>query len=112
MKPVDVVEANYEAYNAGDADRLAGLYAENCVITDLNGNVTLEGRAAFRERFAKTFAEHPQNKAWSVGRITLGNVVVDHEVGERAPGHDRFEIVAVYTIRDGLIERLAMGRGD
>jgi hypothetical protein len=33
----------------------------------------LEGRAAFRERFAKTFAEHPQNKAWSVNRIALGN---------------------------------------
>ena len=112
MSPIEVVEANYEAYNAGDAARLASLYAENCVITDLNGNVTLEGRTAFRERFAKTFAEHPQNKAWSVSRIALGNVVVDHEVGERAPGRDRFEIIAVYTIRDGLIERLAMGRGD
>jgi hypothetical protein len=112
MSPVEVVEANYEAYNVGDADRLATLYAENCLVTDLHGNVTLEGRAAFRERFAKTFAEHPQNKAWSAGRIALGNVVVDHEVGERAPGQGRFEIVAVYTIRGGLIERLAMGRGD
>ncbi|NWH07984.1 MAG: SgcJ/EcaC family oxidoreductase [Alphaproteobacteria bacterium] len=112
MNPVQVVEANYAAYNAGDADRLADLYAEDCLITDLNGNVTLEGRKAFRERFAKTFAEHPQNRAWCVGRIVLGNVVVDHEVGERAPGRDRFEIIAVYTIRDGLIQRLAMGRGD
>ena len=112
MSPVEVVEANYEAYNAGDANRLAELYAENCLVTDLNGNVTLKGRTAFRERFAKTFAEHPQNKAWSAGRIALGNVVVDHEVGERAPGQGGFEIVAIYTIRDGLIERLAMGRGD
>jgi putative hydrolase of HD superfamily len=112
MSPIEVVEANYEAYNARDADRLAALYAEHCVVTDLNGKVTLEGRTAFRERFAKTFAEHPQNKAWSVGRIALGNVVVDHEVGERAPGQGRFEIVAIYTIRECLIERLAMGRGD
>jgi hypothetical protein len=37
MSPIEVVEANYEAYNARDADRLAGLYAENCVVTDLNG---------------------------------------------------------------------------
>ncbi len=112
MSPIEIVDANYEAYNAGDAGRLASLYAESCVVTDLNGAVTLEGRAAFRERFVKTFAEHPQNKAWSVGRIALGNIVVDHEVGERAPGRDRFEIIAIYTIRDGLIERLAMGRGD
>jgi hypothetical protein len=112
MTPIEVVEANYNAYNAGDADRLAELYAENCVITDLSGNVTLQGRAAFRDRFARTFAEHPQNRAWSVSRIALGNIVVDHEVGERAPGRDPFEIVAIYTIRNGLIERLAMGRGD
>lgn len=112
MNPIEVVEANYEAYNAGDADRLADLYAEDCVLTDLNGNVTLEGRAAFRERFAKTFAEHPENRAWSLSRIALGNVVVDHEVGERSPGCGHFEIIAVYTIRDGLISRLAMGRGD
>jgi uncharacterized protein (TIGR02246 family) len=112
MTPTEVVEANYKAYNAGDADRLADLFAEDCVITDLNGTVTLQGRAAFRDRFARTFAEHPQNRAWSVSRIALGNIVVDHEVGERAPGRDRFEIVAIYTIRNGLIERLAMGRGD
>ena len=112
MNPIEIVEANYEAYNAGDADRLADLYAEDCVLTDLNGKVTLEGREAFRERFARTFAEHPQNKAWSVSRIALGNVVVDHELGERSPGQDQFEIIAVYTIRDGLISRLAMGRGD
>ncbi len=45
------------------------------MLTDLNGNVTLKGRAAFRERFAKTFAEHPQNKAWSVSRIALSSSI-------------------------------------
>lgn len=112
MNPIEVVEANYEACSAGDAARLTGLYAEDRVLTDLNGNMTLEGRAAFRERFATTLAEHPQNKAWSVNRIALGNVVVDHEVGELSLGRDHFEIIAICTIRDGLISRLAMGRGD
>jgi hypothetical protein len=111
MSPAEVVQAQFDAYNAQDVDRLCSYYAEDCVITDLNGTVTMQGRAAFRERFAKTFAEHPKNRAWSVNRITLGNIVVDHEVGERAPGGEKFEIVAMYTIKDGQIARLAMGRG-
>lgn len=111
MNPLEVIEANYEAYNAHDADRLAALYAEDCVATDLNGAVAFQGRVALRERFAETFAEHPQNKAWSVNRITLGDVVVIHEVIERAPGSDRLELIAIFTIKNGVIVRLAIGRG-
>ena len=40
----------------------------------------------------------------------VGNTVVDREVGYREPGGERFEIVAIYTIRDGLIARLDMAR--
>lgn len=111
MSPADLVQKQFDAYNAQDLDRLCACYAEDCVITDLDGEVTIRGRAAFRERFAKTFAEYPKNRAWSVNRMAVGNVVVDHEVGERAPGGERFEIIAVYTIKNGLIGRLAMGRG-
>jgi uncharacterized protein (TIGR02246 family) len=110
MSPLEIVEAQFDAYNAGDAARLASFYAEDCVLCDFEGAVTLQGQAAVRERFEKTFAQHPQNRAWSVNRIVLGDHVVDHEVGERAPGGDRFEIIAIYTIRDGRIARLAMGK--
>ncbi len=110
MTPEEVVEAQYAAYNAHDADRLAGYYAEDCVVVGLDGVETLRGRAAFRERFARTFAQYPQNRAWSKARIVLGDHVVDHEAGERAPDGDKFEIIAVYTVKDGLITRLAMGR--
>jgi len=110
MSPIEVVQAQFEAYNARDAEALASFYADDCVITDLDGAVTLEGRDAFRARFAKTFAEHPQNRAWSLSRIAVGEHVVDHEVGERTPGGERFEIVAIYTVKGGLITRLAMGK--
>lgn len=110
MTPLEVVQAQLDAYNAQDLDRFCGWYAEDCVLADLNGIVTLEGRAALRARFAKTFADYPQNRAWSQNRISVGNVVVDHEVGERSPGGERFEIVATYIVRDACIVRLAMGK--
>ncbi|MBL8549649.1 MAG: nuclear transport factor 2 family protein [Hyphomonadaceae bacterium] len=112
MSPNEIVDAQYAAYNAGDAELLASFYAADVEITDLAGNLTLKGREAFQARFAKTFAEFPQNRAWSKNRIVLGNIVVDHEEGERAPGGERFEVVAIYTIKDGHIARLAMGKGD
>lgn len=110
MTPTEIVQAQLDIYNDHDAERLAACYAEDCVFADLAGNVTLQGRAAVRDRFSKTFTDHPKNKAWSVNRIAVGNIVVDHEVGERAPGGERFELVAVYTVKDGKIARLAMGR--
>lgn len=110
VTPTEIVQAQLDAYNERDADRLAAFYAEDCVFTDLAGNVTLQGRAAVRERFRKTFSDHPRNRAWSKNRIAVGNIVVDHEQGERSPGGESFELVAVYTVHNGKITRLAMGR--
>ncbi len=110
--PIEVVQAQVDAYNAHDAAAMAALYAEDCVFTDLLGNVTLRGRDAVRERFALRFREHPQNRCWITDRFAVGNVVVDHECGERSPGGEPFEVVAVYTVRDGLIARLMMGKGE
>ncbi|NOT42351.1 MAG: SnoaL-like domain-containing protein [Alphaproteobacteria bacterium] len=110
MTPVEIVQAQFDAYNDRDADRLASFYADDCVIADMSGTVTLQGVAAIHDRFRKTFADNPQNRAWSVNRIAVGNIVVDHEKGERSPGGDSFGIVAVYTIADGKVARLTMGR--
>lgn len=110
MTPLEVVAAQFEAYNRRDADALSLWYAEDCVVGDLYGEPSMLGREAVRARFAKTFAENPQNRAWSKYRFAIGRLVIDHEEGERAPGVGHFEIVAVYTIRDGLIARLDMAR--
>jgi len=110
MTPLEVVEAQFKAYNDRDADALASWYAEDCVISALYGEPSMVGREAVRKRFAKTFADNPQNRAWSHHRFAVGDIVIDHEEGERAPGVGRFEVAAIYTIRDGLIVRLDMAR--
>ena len=118
MSPAEIVQAQFDAYKARDADTLAACYAEDAIIAEYNGAVLQRGHAEIRERFARTFAEYPStrgtgepgNRAWPEGRIVVGNTVVDREVGYREPGGERFEIVAIYTIRDGLIARLDMAR--
>jgi len=55
MRPREIVAAWVEAFNRGDADEIAGFYAEDAV----NHQVTqdpVEGRAAIHEMFRRDFA--------------------------------------------------------
>jgi len=74
--------------------------------TGLNGTPTETSREAIKARYAKAFAQFPENKAVLKNRIAVGNTVVDHELVIRAPGGEEFEIIAIYTFKDGLIARV------
>jgi hypothetical protein len=104
--PVAVIARQLEAYNRQDLDAFIACYAPDVVVAGLNGTVTETSREALRGRYAKTFAQFPENKATLVNRIHVGNTVIDHEDVSRAPGKDRFEIIAIYTVKDGLIARV------
>ncbi len=103
---VDVVKRQLDAYNLQDLDAFVACYAKDVVVSGLNGVVTETSRDGLRTRYAKTFAEFPENKARLVNRVHVGNTVIDHEDVSRGPGKDHFEIIAIYTVRDGLIARV------
>jgi hypothetical protein len=106
IKNVDVASAQLDAYNAQDLDAYVSYFTEDCVVSGLNGTPTETSRDAVKVRYAKAFAQFPQNKAELKNRITVGNTIVDHELVIRAPGGEQFEIIAIYTFRDGLIARV------
>ena len=103
---VDVASRQLDAYNAQDLDTYVSFFAADCVVSGLNGTPTETSRDAIKARYAKAFAQFPQNKAVLKNRIAVGNTVVDHELVIRAPGGEQFEIIAIYTFRDGLIARV------
>jgi uncharacterized protein (TIGR02246 family) len=105
MSPADVVQRQVETYNAQDLNAFCKCFAEDCVIADLNGAVTQSGLAQIRERYRALFAQYPGNRAEVVHRMTVGDVVIDHEIVERSP-ELRIEAIAIYTVRDGLISRV------
>lgn len=106
MSAVDVVQRQLEAYNAQDMDTFLATYAPDCQICDLNGAVTQNGREDIRARYSAMFAQYPQNKARLVNRISLGDVVIDHEDVTRGPDGPKLEAVAIYTVKNGLIARV------
>ena len=106
MSNIAIAQAQLDAYNAQDLEKYVTYFTDDCVVSGLNGTPTETSRDAVKARYAKAFAAFPQNKAELKSRIAVGNTVVDHELVIRAPGGEQFEIIAIYTFRDGLIARV------
>jgi uncharacterized protein (TIGR02246 family) len=111
MNPIDVAQGQLDAYNAQDLEGYMAHFAEDCVIADFNGEISLRGAAAIRARYAAMFAQYPQNHARLVHRICIANTVIDHEDVARTPEGERFEVAAVYTVRAGRIARVDFIKG-
>ncbi len=101
-----ITQGQLDAYNAQDLDAYCRYFADDVIVADLNGAVANRGVAELRARYAKTFAEFPQNHAELVNRIVLGNTVIDHERVSRAPGGETFEVGCVYGFAGGKIARV------
>jgi uncharacterized protein (TIGR02246 family) len=103
---IEIAQAQLDAYNAQDLEKYVTYFTQDCVISGLGGTPTETSRDAIKARYAKAFAQFPQNKAELKNRIAVGNTVVDHELVIRAPGGEQFEIIAMYSFKDGLISRV------
>ena len=106
MSNLDIAQKQLDAYNAQDLEKYVSYFTEDCIVSGLNGTPTETSRDAIKARYAKAFAQFPQNKAELKNRIVVGNTIVDHELVIRSPGGEQFEIIAIYTFRDGLIARV------
>ena len=106
MTPTELVQRQFDAYNAQDLEALCNTYAVDCVIAALNGAVTQSGREEVRARYGKLFADYPGNRAVLVNRMALGDVVIDHEDVTRGPNGPRLQAIAIYTVKNGLIARV------
>ena len=78
---IDIASKQLDAYNAQDLDTYVSFFAPDCVVSGLNGTPTETSRDAIKARYAKAFAQFPENKAELKNRIAVGNTVVDHEHG-------------------------------
>ncbi len=93
------------AYNAADLDGFCGCYHEDVVVLDAEGEVSLRGIAAFRERYRAMF-ERGNFGASVDQRRNAGAHCVDSErywrvgpEGERTEG----ALLVRYAARDGKI---------
>lgn len=106
LSNVDLVQAQLEAYNAQDLEAYCAFFADDVVVSDLNGAVSTRGLDAYRTKYDGVFKQFPENKVELLNRMVCGSTVIDHEKVIRSPGGDTFEVIAIYTLADGKIARV------
>jgi uncharacterized protein (TIGR02246 family) len=105
-----VIDQLVEAYNRRDAQGFASLFAEDGWHGNRLTDAPLVGRRAIAQRYTEVFAMYPENQTEVVHRIAFGPFVIDHEKVRRSSAADPFDVVAIYTLKNSLIERLEMVR--
>jgi hypothetical protein len=94
-----------ERYNAQDADGVAACFAPDVQEFNHGGDLIRTGSAAIAENYRKLFAEFPQNRAEVLHRSAFGDKVIDHERVWRAPQQTPFDVVVIYTLKNGAVVR-------
>ena len=110
----ETVEQYVQAFNAGDAQTVAGFWSPDAVYTNRTTGEVVVGRAAIQEQFTVLFAENKGAKLdVSVASIQFvsPNVAVEHGTArfvqpDQEPGETEYS--AVYVRRDGrwLLDRV------
>lgn len=106
LKPAELAQGQLDAYNARDLDAHCAFFADDVVVADLNGDVTIRGLEAYRAKYAQVFADFPKNRAELANRIVVGDTVIDHERVYRDGVTEAFQVIAIYTIAGGKIARV------
>ena len=106
MTPEQLIQRQFDAYNAKDVDAWLATYAPDAEQYELHGPRLAKGHDEMRARISQRFAE-PDLHAELLHRIVMGDVVVDHErITRNFPeGRGAIEMLCVYELRDGLIRR-------
>ena len=107
-----VVQAQLEAYNARDLEAWLDTYSDDAEQLLLHAGVLAKGRDAIRKRMADRFRD-PNLNARLMHRISMDNVVVDHELVTRTfpDGLGTIEMICVYEVVAGKIVKATFAIG-
>ncbi|HWI86819.1 MAG TPA: nuclear transport factor 2 family protein [Sphingomonas sp.] len=95
-----------DRYNAQDVDAYAAMFTEEGCEGGYRGDVVRQGRAGIRDGYAKVFAEFPQNRATVLEKFVYADQIVVREHVSRSPESEPFEVMAIYSFKGDLIDRV------
>ena len=107
-KSLDLVQRNFAAWNAHDADKVASLYADDVIYEDVAFGLTARGHAEMQKMAAGFFASVPDLKLEVVRHTSMGDrgsvewVFSGTDVGLYKTGK-KFSVrgASVYELRGG-----------
>ena len=111
--PLEVVQAQLDAYNAKDIEALLATYSPRAEQYATGGELLAQGHEEMRPRFLARFAE-PNLHARLLSRQVAGNMVADLELIERTfpEGIGSIEMLCIYEVFEGRIVRATFASGE
>jgi putative hydrolase of HD superfamily len=108
-EPSDVthpVQMQLEAYNARDVDAFMKWWSDDCEYYAFPAKLLAKGTTEIRARHIERFKE-PSLFGKLLTRITVDNIVIDHETVQRdfEDGPGEVDVVAIYEIEGGKITK-------
>ncbi len=100
-----------EAYNSRNAHALASFFAPDVEIFQYPSTLVQQGREGVLSHYLEVFAQYPQASVEVIYSAVIGNKVILHEKMRQSPEHEAVEVVAIYELKDELIQRLDFIRG-
>jgi hypothetical protein len=100
----EVVQRQLVAYNNRDLDAWLATFSADAEQFLLHGGLLAKGHEAIRQRMQDRFQD-PSLHATLLHRISMENIVVDHELVDRTlpDGRASVEMVCIYEVHAGRI---------
>lgn len=103
---LEVVQKQLECYNARDLDNFMALMAPDVLVMETEtGKVLARSAEELRPRYVERFKTPVHCEL--VGRLHLGDTVIDREVIRGLPDNAEADCMATYTVVDGKIKRMS-----
>ena len=107
-----VVQAQLDAYNLRDLNAWLNTYSEDAQQFLLHAGELAKGHEAIRKRMEDRFKD-TNLQAQLINRVTMENIVVDHELVTRTfpNGPGTVEMVCIYEVNAGKITKATFAIG-
>jgi hypothetical protein len=104
--PPDIVQQQVNAYNARDLEAFIATYSPDIKLYTYPDKLENTGHEEMRKTYGELFKRVPKLHCEIVNRIAQGNFVIDHERVTGLPNGRIINAVAIYEVRDNLIQRV------
>jgi len=102
--PEQIVQRQVDAYNAHDLEAFMATYATDAKVHfGLGADAKVLDPAGMRVRYGNTF-KGPDLHCQILGRLVMGGRIIDREHVTGVPDVGVREAVAIYQIKEGLIQ--------
>ncbi|MEO0898824.1 MAG: nuclear transport factor 2 family protein [Bacteroidota bacterium] len=104
------VQTQLDGYNTGDIELFLSAYSDSVKVYNYPDEFSYQGKDKMRVSYGGMFKNLPDLHCRLVGRMVLGNKVIDQEYVIFQKDGKPLHAIAIYTVKDGLIQEVRFMR--